>query len=211
MRGHKIHLPQMTIRKGDEMQTPEAVAAMRRLYELGWGLRRIAGELGCSRNTVKRHLGGGGWRSPTGGRCGSGRWVGWSPSWPPIFASIGAMPMWCARSWRGCMALRFHCARWSGRCGRGGGNSKRKRGPRCGLRRRRVDSCKSILGRARSRLAANGRRFGCLSPPWAIRAGRSWRCFTTSGKRLGSPAWKAFSDTSAACPRRCCWTTRGRW
>ena len=49
------------------MQTPEVVAAMRRLYELGWGLRRIAGELGCSRNTVKRHLGQGSWtpdRSP---------------------------------------------------------------------------------------------------------------------------------------------------
>lgn len=66
MKGHKIHLPQMTIRKGDEMQTPETVAAMRRLYELGWGLRRIAGELGCSRNTVKRHLGGGGWRPHRG-------------------------------------------------------------------------------------------------------------------------------------------------
>lgn len=50
------------------MQTPEAVAAMRRLYELGWGLRRIAGELGCSRNTVKRHLGQDRWtpyRSPS--------------------------------------------------------------------------------------------------------------------------------------------------
>ena len=67
MKSQKIHLPKITIRKGDEMQTPEAVAAMRRLYELGWGLRRIAGELGCSRNTVKRHLGRSGWapyRSP---------------------------------------------------------------------------------------------------------------------------------------------------
>jgi uncharacterized protein YjcR len=43
------------------MQMPEAVAAMRRLYELGWGLRRIAGELGCSRNPVKRHRRQGGW------------------------------------------------------------------------------------------------------------------------------------------------------
>lgn len=56
MKSQKIHLPKITIRKGDEMQTPEAVAAMRRFYELGWGARRIASELGCSRNTVKRHL-----------------------------------------------------------------------------------------------------------------------------------------------------------
>lgn len=61
MKGLKIHLPTMTIRKGEAMQTPEAVTAMRRLYELGWGSRRITGELGCSRNTVKRYLGEGGW------------------------------------------------------------------------------------------------------------------------------------------------------
>jgi transposase len=68
MNSQRILLPVTTIRKGDVMQTPEAVAAMRRLYELGWGVRRIAGELGCSRNTVKRHLRQGGWapyRSPT--------------------------------------------------------------------------------------------------------------------------------------------------
>lgn len=49
------------------MQTPEAVAAMQRLYALGWGLRRIAAEVGCSRNTVKQYLHQGGWatyRSP---------------------------------------------------------------------------------------------------------------------------------------------------
>lgn len=56
MKSQTIPLPKITIRKGDEMQTPEAVAAMWRLYELGWGARRIARELGCSRNTVKRHL-----------------------------------------------------------------------------------------------------------------------------------------------------------
>lgn len=68
MNSQRILLPVTTIRKGDVMQTPEVVTAMRRLYELGWGLRRIAGELGCSRNTVKRHLRQGGWapyRSPT--------------------------------------------------------------------------------------------------------------------------------------------------
>ena len=67
MNSLKILLPVTTVGKGDMMQTPEGVAAMRGLYELGWGMRRIAGELGCSRNTVKRHLGRSGWapyRSP---------------------------------------------------------------------------------------------------------------------------------------------------
>ena len=34
---------------------------MVQLQRLGWGTRRIAGELGCSRNTVKRYLAAGGW------------------------------------------------------------------------------------------------------------------------------------------------------
>jgi transposase len=43
------------------MQTPEEVAAMLRLKALGWGVRRIAGELGCSHMTVRRYLVAGGW------------------------------------------------------------------------------------------------------------------------------------------------------
>src|SRR5437868_5390519 len=35
------------------MQTPDEVAAMLRLKALGWGVRRIAGELGCSHMTVR--------------------------------------------------------------------------------------------------------------------------------------------------------------
>jgi hypothetical protein len=31
------------------------------LHRLGWGDQRIAGELGCSRKTVKRYLAAGGW------------------------------------------------------------------------------------------------------------------------------------------------------
>jgi transposase len=38
------------------VQTPEDVETMRRLRGLGWGTKRIAAELGCSRNTVKRWL-----------------------------------------------------------------------------------------------------------------------------------------------------------
>src|SRR5512144_1163988 len=50
----------------DRMETPEDVAVMLRLAELGWGSKRIAAELGCSRTTVKRYLGQGGWTSYRG-------------------------------------------------------------------------------------------------------------------------------------------------
>ena len=44
------------------MQTPEEVRAMLKLASLGWGAKRIAREMGCSRNTVRRYLRQGGWR-----------------------------------------------------------------------------------------------------------------------------------------------------
>jgi len=43
------------------MLEPEAVSAMLRMRELGWGTRRIARQLGVSRNTVKRYIEAGGW------------------------------------------------------------------------------------------------------------------------------------------------------
>ncbi|TXD37033.1 IS21 family transposase [Lujinxingia vulgaris] len=46
---------------GNEMMTPDDVAAMVRLHMLGWGSRRIARELKISRNTVKRYLREGGY------------------------------------------------------------------------------------------------------------------------------------------------------
>jgi transposase len=45
------------------MLAPEEVSAMLRLRQLGWGTRRIARELGVSRNTVKGYIGADGWRS----------------------------------------------------------------------------------------------------------------------------------------------------
>lgn len=51
-----------TIQGGQAMQTPEDVQAMLKLASLGWGAKRIAGEMGCSRNTVRRYLRQGGWR-----------------------------------------------------------------------------------------------------------------------------------------------------
>lgn len=54
-------------REGTIMETPEDVAAMLRLRAAGWGTKRIALALGCSRNTVKRYVGLGGWRPYAGG------------------------------------------------------------------------------------------------------------------------------------------------
>jgi transposase len=53
------------------MEMPGDVAAMLRLHAAGWGQRRIAEELGCSHETVRRYLRQGGW-APYGGagrRC----------------------------------------------------------------------------------------------------------------------------------------------
>src|SRR5206468_10474222 len=54
--------------------------AMLRLRALGWGTRRIAAELGCDRETVRRYLAAGGWapyRAPArpGVLAGHGAWL----------------------------------------------------------------------------------------------------------------------------------------
>lgn len=45
----------------DAMKTPYEVGAILHLHEIGWGSRRIADELGISRNTVKKYLEAKGW------------------------------------------------------------------------------------------------------------------------------------------------------
>jgi transposase len=45
------------------MREPDEVTAMLRLHRLGWGTRRIATALGCSRTTVQRYLSTGEWRT----------------------------------------------------------------------------------------------------------------------------------------------------
>ena len=57
-------LPRTEGLRRDEMKEPDDVSAMLRLKALGWGARRIAAELGCSRTTVRRWLKEGGWRRP---------------------------------------------------------------------------------------------------------------------------------------------------
>jgi transposase len=62
------------------MRTPDEVAAIVRLRALGWGTRRIAGALGCNRETVQRYLSAGGWtayRAPerAGLLAGHAAWI----------------------------------------------------------------------------------------------------------------------------------------
>jgi len=47
---------------GEKMLAPQEVQRMLALSALGWGAKRISGELGCSRNTVREYLRRGGWR-----------------------------------------------------------------------------------------------------------------------------------------------------
>lgn len=54
--------------RGEVMQTPDEVAAMLRLKGLGWGIKRIAKELGCSHMTVRHYVAQGGWVPYRGGR-----------------------------------------------------------------------------------------------------------------------------------------------
>lgn len=55
-------IPRTDDLRRDVMKAPDEVSAMLRLKRLGWGSKRIAGELGCSRNTVRRWLAMGEWR-----------------------------------------------------------------------------------------------------------------------------------------------------
>ena len=46
--------------RGQVMKTPDDVAEMLRLKACGWGIKRIARELGCSHHTVKGYVAAGG-------------------------------------------------------------------------------------------------------------------------------------------------------
>ncbi len=68
-------LPRTEGLRRDEMKEPDEVSAMLRLKLLGWGARRIAAELGCSRTTARRRLKEGTWRRPSPAPEGAG-WAG---------------------------------------------------------------------------------------------------------------------------------------
>lgn len=53
--------PRGELLRREVMQTPDEVSAMLQLKALGWGIRRIARELGCSHMTVRHYVGQGSW------------------------------------------------------------------------------------------------------------------------------------------------------
>ena len=67
MEGSLQPLSRGELPRREVMQAPDEVAAMLRLKTLGWGIKRIARELGCSHMTVRHYVAQGGW-SPYRGR-----------------------------------------------------------------------------------------------------------------------------------------------
>ena len=58
--------------RAQAMMKSDEVEAMLHLHALGWGLKRIASEFGCSKNTVRRYVAADGWMA-YGRRAGGGR------------------------------------------------------------------------------------------------------------------------------------------
>ena len=82
--------------RGQVMKTPDDIAEMLRLKACGWGLKRIARQLGCSHHTVKAYVAAGGvkpFKSPERPNCSMASRVG------------------CARGSFGIVAMRMSCAR----------------------------------------------------------------------------------------------------
>jgi len=79
------------------MQTPEEVAAMLRLKALGWGIKRIAKELGCSHMTVRHYVAQGGWAC-IAAAADRASWPVLRHGLPNASGGMPAMPMWCDRS-----------------------------------------------------------------------------------------------------------------
>jgi transposase len=76
------HLPPA---ERESLRTPDDVAVILRLHELGWGAKRIAREVGCSKNTVKRYL-------------AQGQWM---PARPPVRPGrLAALTEWLADRFR---------------------------------------------------------------------------------------------------------------
>ena len=99
------------------MKTPDDVAEMLRLRACGWGLKRIARQLGCSHHTVRDYVAAGGvkpFKSPERPKLLDGL-EGWLHE--RFTFGIAAMRMSCARTcWprRAWRSAGEHC---NGPCG----------------------------------------------------------------------------------------------
>ena len=204
-------LPRSSELRGESMGASDEVATMVRLKALGWGVRRIARELGCSHMTVRRYLEAGGWigLSPAatsdeaGGAGGvAGRAVP-APSRQRRRRSPGAR----ARAWDRRVAAHGRAGS-AGAAPRAGGRGPGHGSVRDAAWAAAADRLRLDHGRHRRRDRArascswrrSGSRGATSSPPSA-----------TSARVLGLTASSARSSTSAACLKSCCSTTPRHW
>jgi transposase len=196
--------------RSDEMRTPDEVAAMLRLKRLGWGVRRIAREFGCSHMTVRRYLAAGGWNGYRRRRRSK---------------QLDGLESWISE--------RFH--RHAGNADVVRQELAAEHGVQVSLRtvERAVKELRREL-RAQAvattrfetapgeqmqidfgerRVAIAGERVRTYF--FVATLGYSVECtFVPSGasaRSAGSRAWRAPLLPSVASPRRCSWTTLGRW
>ena len=103
--------------RGQVMKTPDDVEEMLRLKACGWGLKRIARELGCSHHTVKAYIEAGGvkpFKPPVRAKKLDGATIGCASG----SSAIAATPTWCARNCSPRRASRSVRARCNGLCSR---------------------------------------------------------------------------------------------
>lgn len=129
------------------LRTPDDVDRMLQLHALGWGVKRIARELGCAKNTVKQYVTQGDWR----------------PAAPVVRVGVlDALQPWlaaCFHQHHGNadvvrQALRRETSspcrsgRSSGRWRRSAKRCAPPRAPRCALKRDRASNSRSISASA---------------------------------------------------------------
>ena len=194
----------------DEMRTPEDVLEMRRLQGLGWGTRRIAAQLGCSRTTVQVWLRRGRWRKPARRRRdgvlrglegwlrdrlvqheGNADVVRQELEALGVRVSLRTVQRAVEPFRRELRAAVVATTRFETPPGVSVADRFR---PAAGVDRRGEEEGGAVRGDARvfASDACSGVRGG-------------------NGRRTGSRVWRARSRSSGAFPRRCCWTTPGHW
>ena len=176
--------PRIDDLRRDLMRTPDEAAAMVRLKALGWGIRRIATEFGCSHETVRRYVKAGGWVEYRAPRR-TGRWTGVRRLWRSGSGAIAATPTWCGRTWRASSAWSCRCARSSGRWRVFARRCGRRLGPACGSRRRRAGSFRSTSARRGFRSAARAVRVFLF----VATLGYSRRIFVQAFRHERQSAW----------------------
>ena len=194
----------------DEMLEPDEVSTALRLKALGWGARRIAVELGCSRTTVRRWLKEGTWHRPA------------LPARPKVLDGLEA---WIENRFRrhagNADVVRQELAVEKGivvglrTVERAVAHLRQelRAEARATVRLRDApgaSSCRSTSGNDGWRSTASRGRCRSSWRRWATRGAstcaRSW----ASARSTGLRGWRARSWRSVACPRRCCSTTPGR-